>query len=86
MGPDRIDHRGLLTDGSNERHIRPRDRFADCLGINGIILVPLHVGLYIGRRHQPHGMTKSLELSRPMMRRGAGFDADQKRRKLLKER
>jgi hypothetical protein len=31
-------------------------------------------------------MAKRLELARPMVRRGAGFDADQTRWQLLKER
>ena len=31
-------------------------------------------------------MTQCLQLARPMVRRGAGFNADQARRQLLKER
>ena len=63
-----------------------RDRLADRLGISGIVLMPLHIGLHVGRRHQPHGVAKRLELARPMMRRGAGLDANQARRQLLEER
>jgi hypothetical protein len=44
------------------------------------------VALYVGRRHQPHRMANRLEFARPMMRRGAGLDADQAPRQLLEER
>src|SRR5712671_3535871 len=71
--------------GRDEPHVRPGDRFADCLGISGIVLVSLDVGLHIGWRHQAHGMAKCLELARPMMRRGARLDADQVWRYLLEE-
>ena len=36
--------------GRDEPHVCPSYRFADCLGIGRIVLLPLHVGLYIGRR------------------------------------
>jgi hypothetical protein len=44
--------------GLDEPHIGPCDCFADRLRVSGIILVPLDVGLHIGRRHQTHGMAK----------------------------
>src|SRR5271168_2410502 len=44
-----------------------------------------YIGLYVGRRHQPNGVAERLEFARPMMRRRAGFDADQARRQLLEE-
>ena len=47
----------------DEPHVWPGDRFADCLGVNGIVLVSLDVGLHIGRRHQLYGVTKRLELA-----------------------
>ena len=72
--------------GLDEPHVGPGDRFADRLGISGIVLLPLDVGLHVGRRHQAHGMPERLELARPMMRRGAGLDADQAWRQLLEER
>ena len=72
--------------GCDEPHVWPGDRFADRLGVSGIVLVPLHIGLHIGWRHQAYGVTKRLELARPMMRRGAGFDTDQARWQLLEER
>jgi hypothetical protein len=62
--------------GLDEPHIGPCDCFADGLRVSGIILLPLDVGLHIGRRHQTHGMAKRLELTRPMMRCGAGLDPD----------
>src|SRR5215204_4855071 len=71
--------------GLDEPHVRPSDRLADCLGVSAIVLVPLHIRLHIGRRHQAHSVAKRLELAGPMMRRGAGFDANQARRQLLKE-
>src|SRR5450432_448110 len=104
MAPDRVDHRGLLTDeqmarsvqqqatlllrsfGGHEPHVGPGDCLANRLCVGCVILLPLDIGLHVGWRHQPHGVTKCLEFARPMMRRGAGFDADQTRRKLFKER
>ena len=49
--------------GRDEPHVWPGDRFADCLGIHGIILMPLHVGLHIGRRHQANGVAECLEFA-----------------------
>src|SRR5258706_1784118 len=89
MGPDRIDHRGLLTDeqvaravqhqatlllgslGWHEPHVGPGDCLANGLCVSRVILLPLDVGLHIGRRHQPHGVTQCLQLARPMVRRAA---------------
>src|SRR5262249_20284850 len=55
--------------GLHKTHVRPRYRFTDGLAVGGIILLPLHVGLHIGRRHEPHAMPKRPDLARPMMRR-----------------
>ena len=63
-----------------------RDCLANCLRIGGIVLMPLHIGLHVGRRHQLHRVAQCLELARPMMRRGASLDANQARWQLLKER
>src|ERR1700733_5518079 len=71
--------------GRDEPHVRPGDRLADRLGVSAIVLMPLDVGLDIGRRHQANGMAERLEFARPIMRRGAGFDAYQARRQLLEE-
>jgi methionine aminopeptidase len=54
--------------------------------VSRVILLPLDVGLHIGRRHQPHGVTQCLQFARPMVRRGAGFHTDQTWRQLLEER
>ena len=104
MGPDCIDHRGLLTDeqlaravqhqaalllgglGRYKPHVGPGDCLANRLRVSRIVLLPLDVGLHIGRRDQPHGVTQCLELARPVVRRGAGFDTDQTWRQLLEER
>jgi hypothetical protein len=37
--------------GRDKPHVGPGDRFADRLGINSIILVPLHIRLHVGRGH-----------------------------------
>src|SRR5512140_1791946 len=70
-------------------HYKPHgwapDRFADSLGIGGIVLVALDVGLYILRRHQPNLMPELRQLTRPMMRRGTGFHADEARRQSFEE-
>jgi hypothetical protein len=71
--------------GRDESHVRPGNCLADRLGINGIILVPLHIRLHVGRRHQAHGVAKRLELARPMMRRGASLDTNQAGRQPLEE-
>ena len=71
--------------GLDKPHIGPRDRFADGLGVSGIVLLSLNVGLHIGRRHQTHRMSKRPELARPMMRRGTGLDPNQARWQLLEE-
>jgi hypothetical protein len=46
--------------GRDEPHVCPRYRFADCLGIGRIVLLPLDVGLYVSRRHKAYRMLKSL--------------------------
>jgi hypothetical protein len=70
----------------DEPHISPCHCFTDGLGFSCIVLLSLDIGLHISRRHQPHGMPKSLEFARPMMRHGAGLDPNQAWGKLLKER
>src|SRR5438128_4030381 len=71
--------------GLNESHVCPGHRFADCLGVGGIVLVSLHVRLDIGWRHQANGVAECLEFARPMMRGCAGLDTDETRRQLLEE-
>src|SRR3954453_21953799 len=79
---------GLLLDRLDryEAHGRSGDRLADRLRITGISLAPLHVRLDVGRRHQPHLVTETDQLSRPMMARAARLHADETRRELAEER
>src|SRR5579859_1601372 len=42
-------------------------RFADRLGIDRVVLLPLHERFYIGGRDQPNFMTKLGELTGPVM-------------------
>ena len=72
--------------GRHEPHVSPRDCLADCLGIGGIVLMPLHIGLNVSWRHQLYGVAQCLQLARPVVRRGASLDADQAWRQLLEER
>jgi hypothetical protein len=39
--------------------------FADGLGVGSVVLLPLDVGLHVGRWYQPHIMAERLELARP---------------------
>ncbi len=61
----------------HEAHRWPLDGFANRLGIGRVILVALHVGLHILRRHETNLMAKRPQLARPVMRRRAGLHADQ---------
>ena len=49
--------------GRDEPHIGPGDSLADGLRVRSIVLLPFDVGLYVGRRHQPHGMAERLEFT-----------------------
>ena len=69
--PRAMEHQAALLLGRLDRHephVGPGHCLTDCLGISGIILVPLYVRLDIGWRHQAHGMPKRLQLPRPMVR------------------
>jgi hypothetical protein len=52
----------------HEPHTRALRRFADRLGIDYVVLLPLHKRLYIGGRDQPDFMAKLGELTGPVMR------------------
>src|SRR6266542_3875810 len=52
----------------HESHVGSGHCFTDCLGISGIILVPLYVWFDVGWWHQSHGVPERLECTRPMMR------------------
>jgi hypothetical protein len=69
----RLDILLLNTLHSNKAHVRSTHRFADRLGIIGVVLVALHVGLHELRRNQADGVASSLKFSRPMVRTGARF-------------
>src|SRR5204862_7251943 len=71
--------------GRHEPHVCSGDRLANGLSVCSIVPLPLDVRLHVGRRHQTHRMPQRFELARPMMRRSAGFDADEARRQPLKE-
>jgi hypothetical protein len=71
--------------GLNEAHARSHDSFTDGFGIGSIVLLALEIGLHVGRRHQPNSVAEGLQLTRPMVGRSASLDANETRRKLLKE-
>src|SRR6476619_6822877 len=52
----------------HEPHAGALRRFADRLGIDRVVLLPLHKRLYIGGRDQPNFMAKLGKLTGPMMR------------------
>ena len=70
----------------HEAHGWPRHRLTDRLSIPRIRLAPLHIGLHVGWRHQPHLVAKLCQLACPMMRGAASFHADKAGGKLGKER
>src|SRR4051812_12857615 len=63
----------LLAFHRHEAHARALGGFADRLGIRPVVLLPLHVRLDVGRRDQAHGVAQLAELTRPVMRPGAGL-------------
>src|ERR1700694_50896 len=64
-----VEHQAALLLGGlgwYKPHVSPGDCLANGLCVSRIILLPLDVGLHIGRRYQPHGVTQCLQLARPM--------------------
>jgi hypothetical protein len=57
----------LFTLHGNEPHARPPRSFADRLGVDRVVLLPLYKRLYISGRDQPNLMAKLRELSGPVM-------------------
>jgi hypothetical protein len=57
----------LLALCGHEPHAWPLRRFADRLGIDRVVLLPLHERFYIGGRDQPNLMAKLDELTGPVM-------------------
>src|SRR5471032_562454 len=72
--------------GWDEPHVGASDCFTNRLRVSHVVLLTFDVGLHVSRRHQPHGMAKRLEFTRPMVRRGASLYANQACWQLLKER
>lgn len=52
-------------------------RFTYGLCIHRVVLIAIHVGLYLARRHQPDLMVQPADLPGPVMRRGRGRHAHQ---------
>ena len=69
-----------------EAHRWAPNCLADRLGIGHVVLVALHIRFHIGGRHEARLMAKRNQLAGPMVRRRAGFEADQARRNPGKER
>jgi hypothetical protein len=61
----------------HKSHRRPANRLADRLGVCRIVFVALDVSLHVLRRHQTNLVTEPRQLTRPIMRRGAGLHARQ---------
>src|SRR5450756_1108412 len=70
----------------DEPHGWAPDRLTDRLGVGGIVLVALDVSLHVLRRHQTNLMAELRQLTRPIVRRGAGFHADKATRQHFEER
>jgi hypothetical protein len=69
-----------------EAHRWTPNRLADRLGIGHVVLVAFHISFHIVGWHQASFMAKRNQLTSPMVRRRAGFEADKARRNLGKER
>src|SRR3981081_2134032 len=80
-------HRGLLLHAlhRNEPHRRTADRLADPFGVPAIVLVALHIGLHVSRRHQSYLVAITPDYPRPVVRAATGLNAHRARRKLRKE-
>ena len=72
--------------GWHEPHVGYGDGFADRLSVSHVVLLPFDVRLQVSWRHQSDGMAERIELTRPMVRRGASLDANQAWWQLLEER
>ena len=73
----------------DEAHLRPGDGFADGGSIRGVVLAALAAHAVGGDelgRHQLDGVAVLAEQSRPVVRAGAGFHADEAGRQLGDQR
>jgi hypothetical protein len=66
--------------GRNEAHRWPLNRLANRFRVRRVVLVALHIGLDVLRRHQPHLVAERLQLPRPVMRRCTRFQSHHARR------
>ena len=75
----------VLALHGNKPHGRARYRFADRLRIGLVGLAALDVALHVAGLHEPDIMPELEQLARPVVRAGAGFQADEARRLALEE-
>jgi hypothetical protein len=77
-----------LFGGANlrEAHRRPGHGFGDGFGVDGVVLLRLHVGLHELGGDDAGPVTHRLQLARQPLRAGARFHADQGARRALEER
>src|SRR5262245_49511723 len=61
----------------HKSHRRPRDRFADCGSVVGIVLAALQIGFYVAWRQQPHGVAERLKPAAPIMCARTRLNADE---------
>ena len=68
---------GLLLDRLQgyEAHRRPSDRFADGSGVVGVVLSTLSIRFDELGRHDLRNMTELEQLTRPVLRSGAGLES-----------
>jgi hypothetical protein len=86
--PRPVQHQcALLLDAldRHKTHRWPRHGLADCRRIVRVVLATLRVGFDIGRRHKPRVVPELLELACPLVRRCAGFHANEATRQIGKE-
>ena len=76
----------LLRAWRHEAHRWLLQRDRNCLGVVVIVLLPFHEGLNKLRADDLGGMTGSFELTMPMIRATAGFNANSTKRELSDER
>src|SRR5262245_61311336 len=63
--------------GRDKSHRRPRDCFADCGSVVGIVFAALQIGFHVARRQQPHGVAKRLKPAAPIMCARTCLNADE---------
>jgi len=86
-GPVQRQHRLLAAVlNRHEAHVGAGHRFADRLGVRGIVLVRLDVGFDELRSNQLHRVSQLGEFPRPVVGAPACFHTDQARRQVGEER